>query len=603
MGDVLRFVSLRRPKDTGVGIPTTVKQLRRDIALHNPDSRLDVNAALKDIALLEETKADLEIQVEVVEAQALDRSIPDSPDQEEGHVFRRGQRERGRTIFRTVEPPRPRPSFSLDDVLANRSQTERDRLAALGVDLQRVGSPEVLEEELDQVLINVRGGANALCGEGVPGDFKADPTRVEQVRATLTGLGLADLLKVTETVVGYQVRELADTSNVLPREHWRRRSRLLTESEVERISTQAVRELQSTNVRTSERFELSTETEKTVNTKFSVDAGVDVSTKYGVTKIDASLDVGFARDSTESKVSATDFAQEVVRETVDSIEKSSSETIRRLLRESREELFVKGIDRREDQTGYTGYYFWLDKLHQLQIRSWGTRLMVEFYIVDPSESLLTADEAPYEGPPAPPPIDFNPSDVNALNYLCLAKRYQTSDVSPPPPAYKSVSWSWNSEPDEEADEDAEETAKATVEIPRGYAPLQARVAAAAQTFGDWADWFVDLAGRTAVSGGSETALVDYVSLSPIETETGIDVVVRVFDHHDKTGVVNVFIKCIRTASAYEAWQVATWGAYLEGFQAMQAEYRRAKEQAEFATNAPPPGRPPEINRRLERTEL
>jgi hypothetical protein len=487
--------------------------------------------------------------------------------------------------------------------VADRPESERKRLVELGFDPNAAASPVDISNALEWKMKLTREKANKLCSESRAGDFRTDSARPKQIRATLTGVGLADLLKVTETVVGYQVREIADASNVLPREHWERRSRLITESEVERITTQAMKDVQSTNVRTSDRFELSSETQKTVNTKFSVDAGVDVSAKYGVVKVDASLDVGFSRDSTDSRTSASSFAQEVVRETVESIEKSSSESVRRLMRESRTESFSKGIDRTNDSTGYTGFFFWLDKVHELQIRSWGTRLMAEFYVLDPPETVVTRSPVSQDGPAPPPPLDFTPSEISVLNYLCFAKRYQTSDVAPPPPQYKSVGWSWSSSPDESAENNGEDTNKGIIEIPNGYVPISARVITASMNNSDTASWFIDLGGQTPVSEDRAVPYPHKVDFTSIETDSGLHVVLRVRGHFDKTGVANAFIKCRRTTATYEAWQVRTWGAYLEGYQALEAEYRRAVDQASFDSAPQPVGRNPESKRRLERTEL
>lgn len=186
--------------------------------------------------------------------------------------------------------------------------------------------------------------ANSLCSRiRVFEDEEKEklPTAQEPqagARPSIRALGWGDLIVLRERLIGYDAREIAHIENVLAgedkaREHERmRRTEELLETETfEQVETE--RDLQ-----TSERFELQVEAEKTIDSQFAVEAGLNTSGRYGLTRVETSLDVGFQRSIQESQRRSSELAKEVVARSVEKVQRSVRELRRRLTIEELREL-------------------------------------------------------------------------------------------------------------------------------------------------------------------------------------------------------------------------------------------------------------------------
>ena len=100
-------------------------------------------------------------------------------------------------------------------------------------------------------------------------------------------LGIGDLKVVKQKLARYEAGEVAHIENVMARETRKRTHRHLrqyeevTVLEQERIE-ENLRDLQST-----ERFELQTESQRTIKNEMSFQAGLDVSASYGPVSLSA----------------------------------------------------------------------------------------------------------------------------------------------------------------------------------------------------------------------------------------------------------------------------------------------------------------------------
>ena len=79
---------------------------------------------------------------------------------------------------------------------------------------------------------------------------------------------------------------------------------------------------------TTDRYELQTQSQETINEDFSIQAGINTSGRYGLTQVDTSLDSSLRQSRSESRSSSMNVAREIVSRAVE----RSLESTRRLRR-------------------------------------------------------------------------------------------------------------------------------------------------------------------------------------------------------------------------------------------------------------------------------
>ena len=96
------------------------------------------------------------------------------------------------------------------------------------------------------------------------------------------------------------------------------------------LETETIEENESEReLETTDRYELQSESEKAIETDFSVDSGINTSGRYGLTKVETSLDVDFSRSQSESRSVTTNVAKEVVDKAIERTLKKTRELRRR----------------------------------------------------------------------------------------------------------------------------------------------------------------------------------------------------------------------------------------------------------------------------------
>src|SRR6185436_8425570 len=124
-------------------------------------------------------------------------------------------------------------------------------------------------------------------------------------------LGVGDLKVVKQKLVRYEAGEVAHIENVMAHEKRDRKHRHLsqyeeiTELEQERME-ENLRDWQST-----ERFEMQSESERTIKNEMSFQAGLDVSASYGRVSLSAFAKFAMSNSQEESDKNSTKFAKEV----------------------------------------------------------------------------------------------------------------------------------------------------------------------------------------------------------------------------------------------------------------------------------------------------
>lgn len=431
----------------------------------------------------------------------------------------------------------------------------------------------------------------------------------------VSAVGWGELIVARETLVGYNAHEIAHIENILPGESkLREHQRLSRTEQVDEVETITERETEKDS-QSTERYELHAETQETIQRDFSVKAGVNVSAKYGVTQIEASLDTAFAQSESQSRSNAIDTAREIVKKSVE----RTFERVRKLRRLALTEE-IKEFNRHELANvgspplgAISGMYLWVEKIQKIELRHYGTRMMIEFHVPEPAISLL--EQASGAGRKRQlPPFDVGPSEVDGTNYLCLAQRYGAVDVQPPPPQFAHVGFGWVSTIGEDLEQWAEDQFTDTINVPAGYTPEWARVA--------WSG----LRGKNENREFNFTFAVGGISEPPADKEhtvntyngvvlqmpagttwpQGVPVSGRVHGAWDGAMYVQITLTCRRTAEAYDKWRIATWGSLRAGYEALVRQLAQEEQAASFQDQllvTRSPEGPAAINRRIEREEL
>lgn len=472
------------------------------------------------------------------------------------------------------------------------------------------------------------GSANLLCSkihvfeQEAAEDLPKARTPQPGDRPSIRALGWGDLVVVRERLVGYEARELSHIENVLAGEE-KTREHERTHRTEELVETETIDAKESErDLQTSDRFELQAESQKTIETQFSVAAGINTSGRYGLTSIDTSLDAGFQRNVSESQHQTTRIAQEIVARSIEKVQQSVRELRRRVTVEEMREFTRHSISNTSTGLGGSspqhrvGLYYWVEKIHELELRQYGSRLMIEFHIPEPGVTLLDEGGPPRPKKPKPADLAFGPQDISPANYMCLTQRYGADDVEPAPPLFKQVGLAWASEVLGSSDAtDAEDTVAKMVKIPEGYAPTSGRLVVTGRgrtnsNVDDPIHAQVSIAGLTVLNSASQPRAtyirrftIPALQQHQVDNE-GLPVSVRIAGHDDRTATVNLAIVCSRTAEAYQSWQLATYEKIRAAHAALVRDYEEASERLTFEqASRAAISRPTAQNRKVERDEL
>lgn len=469
-----------------------------------------------------------------------------------------------------------------------------------------------------------------------------NPTKPAQP-PLLSSLGLGDLVVARERLVGYEAHEIAHIENVLPGENkvydTERRHRFETTTEDE-TTTQTESQ---TDTDTTDRDTAQSRTQTDLAKSLAVDAGVNVSTKYGATKIEASLDVQFQRSLTASTSETAESVHEIISRTVER-EREEVRNLRRTitLDESRV-LSHHEIDNTAEAGGegpeaISGVYRWVEKIEEIELRRYGTRLMVEFHIPEPSVSLLEGQQREDAHVVVTlPPFDVRPADLSRQTYRCLAQRYGTV-LGPPPAEWIDVPYHQASTTNNKADYGGKYVHTGLISVPAEYRPVRVTVTVTAPPKSvkatDWKRPYITVAVGTASQryvimkdGEAKTQFIGPVIASlwptgPNEESIGFVTSTAYFDPSatveqgvpislsasradDNAFTAQAVVAAKLTDEAWQAWQLDSWDRLRLAHARKQDELDRRHREAEISQSfgVEVSGRPPSTNRRTERTEL
>lgn len=462
------------------------------------------------------------------------------------------------------------------------------------------------------------------------------PLSVGPLRPPMVG----DLIRVEQELRRYELGELAKIENVLKGE-----KREFSTRDLSRVSTTTTTESESETTETEsrtidERFSLANEAQKTANESFAASLGVNVSGKFGPVQVGVSANASYAQSKSSSESASQEFARQVTDEaskTVrNSVKQSSSTTI---LTES-EQTSLHGFDNVAGAGHISGLYRWVDKVYAARTVNYGRRLML---ILDVPEAAayfrgligITAEaqmEA-LEEPLPPSRYSFHDGDleiggseridshtkITIDNYAALAAVYGVSDIAPPPPeritGSKAISYPLTSQAGEVNEHTAEGNelsyvaADNSLTVDPNYQLNEIGVWAPEGSTGGFRNYAKTLK-LGANSNDKNTILIlvgqksfhfvaEGVGNDKTEYDTNFNQIVEVTDSEQFWGVVQpslpitiqadfeglLTFTVIYTASlrpqALEQWQIATYGAIVQGYQNLKQDYdqKRAALQA------------------------
>ena len=221
------------------------------------------------------------------------------------------------------------------------------------------------------------------------------PTTIFPLRDDLPQpVGVGDLLMVKQHLTRYEAGDIANIENILRGETRKKFTRhsLTMDNTVVTTTSKATETTNSLDV--TERFELKTEAQNTIKEDIGINAGLNVSAKYGTVEINANANVAYSLSKEQSTKTATDHAKDITSRAATKVTETvqRQETIRTI------EKLEEGEDHSFDnaapgQTNVSGVYQWLNKVYEAQVFNYGSRLMFDLTIPEPAAFVLDALEA------------------------------------------------------------------------------------------------------------------------------------------------------------------------------------------------------------------
>lgn len=202
-------------------------------------------------------------------------------------------------------------------------------------------------------------------------------------------IGIADYLKVEQTVHCYVEGEVSHIENIMAREYKEKATRRLSRTEETTTSSSESEREKLTDTSTTDRFEMHNEVSKAIQESQQLSGSLSTSYEpIAKLQINAGLSYGTTASQEESSLQAITKAQEITQRAMERVvSRVKEERIRKVVEEY-EENNKHGFDNRQGDKHVTGVYRWVDKLYKNQVVNYGRRLMFEFMIPEPARKHL-----------------------------------------------------------------------------------------------------------------------------------------------------------------------------------------------------------------------
>ncbi|MCW3160523.1 hypothetical protein [Chryseobacterium oryctis] len=204
-------------------------------------------------------------------------------------------------------------------------------------------------------------------------------------------LGIADYLKVEQSVHAYVPGEVSNIENVMASELRHKSSVARDYSEITDTTSESIETEKISDTTKAERNEMQTEVLKELEKQQSITANTNFSYNTGVYKFD--IGAGYANNTAQhdSNRQAVAKSQEITERAMERVlTKINKERVQKIIKEYTE-TNVHEFDNRgkagdtNAPQHITGVYRWVDKKMKNQIYNYGKRTMFEFMIPEPAK--------------------------------------------------------------------------------------------------------------------------------------------------------------------------------------------------------------------------
>ena len=269
-------------------------------------------------------------------------------------------------------------------------------------------------------------------------------------------LGMGNYNIIKQELLRYEATEIAEIENVLLGESKEKTHRNLKIKEDNYYIETETTEETETDLRTSDRFELSKEINSMVSQSTQLEAGLSLSAGHGPVRLTANVGYATYTFNAEATSTAVNNAKEITQRATQRIqervlEKRSVTNIN--------EVEITNLHKIDNSTGtnhINGFYYWIDKVYKNQVYNLGKRLMLEFLIPEPAAYHIYSNAfSKKEGVTLEKPIDPKTylgigitnslksfKDIDRSNYHLWAALYNTQDIPIPPVEFAIVSKSY-----------------------------------------------------------------------------------------------------------------------------------------------------------------
>ena len=203
-------------------------------------------------------------------------------------------------------------------------------------------------------------------------------------------LGQGKLLKVEEKLKGYRIGKISQVVNIPSGSTKGLENRILEKSlsisEQENEQTQS----EETSRETRENTNLSSETQKTLESDLSLQAGFNVSAQYGPTVgVQASTNFSSSISSSENTDSSYNYAKDVTERSAKKISQRQRSFVRQEMSREKEEKYNEQYQN-PTSNHIVGIYQFIDEITEARLLQYDTRLLLEFMVPEPGNMLLYA---------------------------------------------------------------------------------------------------------------------------------------------------------------------------------------------------------------------
>lgn len=451
-------------------------------------------------------------------------------------------------------------------------------------------------------------------GMWMPTNEKYPPTPASQPTCSpIKPSGFGQLLVIRQNLMSYERTEISHIENVMEGETRTRDHRRSVTTEETFLFERITDRVEERHLETTDRYELSSEVERTAKTEVQAKGELNVSGKYGPTvEFEASAGVQVTSSKEKTSKVALEFARESVEKAVNKIAERVREQRTRRIVEVVEEQNHHGFE--NDTPGHVvGMYQWLDKVYEAQLFDYGLRQLFDIIVPEPAAFLNAAFHAQPKSTQArlSRPLDFNlaPDLLTENNYADYVDRYGAKDVQAPPELIKTVAKTF-------ALTDVEDWRKVRhsegteLEIPEGYEAVYAYMTATLG--GEYHDerpsvilvhvdrnWFYfNLHGP----GDPPNPPQRTTASTPMNNQQA-KIPVGWTAFRASPALATTEIRCRRTEAAMDQWRLDTHDKIKTAYQEKLSAYYAEQDKLALEATEELEGVNPAENKRLLETEL